>query len=47
MRSKLVDFKKNRLIEAIARMEEQDIDNLSRQLKIDTNPKSLLTSVLT
>ena len=46
LRSKLVDFKKNRLIEVISKMDEQDVDQLSKQLKIDTNPKSILTNVL-
>ena len=27
-------------------MEEQEVDQLSRQLKIENNPKSILTSVL-
>lgn len=47
IRSKLVEFKKQKLIEAITKLDEPDVDQLSRQLKIDTNPRSVMNSVLT
>ncbi len=33
-------------MEAVSKMEEQEIDQLSRQLKLETHPKSLIGSVL-
>ncbi|CDW76212.1 UNKNOWN [Stylonychia lemnae] len=47
IKSRIVELKKQKIIEVVSKMDESDVDQLSRQLKIDTNPKILMNSVLT
>jgi hypothetical protein len=43
IKSKIVEFKKKKLIDAISKMDEVEIDQMSRQLKINDNISQILT----
>lgn len=43
MRSKIVDQKKSKLLDYISKLDEQELDQLSRQFKLYDNPKSTTT----